>query len=615
VKNVYFLEFKVCLPNGKSETRRVKFDRQDQLLAFFEKAFSVEFKNHELGKQVDIVEGQRSSYYHFAFVDRRTGKRYLPYTEKDGKRVYLDLRHVLATKEFAQNMAVEVFLVFDHREPEGTLTTRYDGLHAAFQLDEFTSADLRMADIGRMMRKYYLGSMGEECRFHYLQWRTFADSAGKKPAIPSPVFSFDGFAFSFSLPASAARDEAPVAVPERIFGAPEPEMVLESQSWFDAVNGERVVQQSVPAILAQMPVLAESLAIEEHKTTEMKAIIETAPSTIKLPARLENGYAAKLKKEEPAATGNALEAKHGEQRNNDCCRGSKFNRNEDFGRGKKIGKNSPESRLDESSDSSGRGSRKKAPTKPVPFSALSSFKAVIFDLDGVIVDSEMVHPRTFERALDKYGVKIDNAHWKRVYTGIGSYAIFEDLVKKYKIKEDARELVKKRNDIYMKEIRKNKLPVTEGFAEVHKLLAQSGVKEIVASGGHINHVEESLRSSGLKNMPFVAIEQVRRGKPAPEIFLRAAKRLRVKPSECIVFEDALSGVEAAAAAGMPCVALSTTMPEKELRGKATLIVRNFKSKKLKRLLAILLARRGKASGRKKGGAKAKPRKLDRRRGK
>ena len=247
------------------------------------------------------------------------------------------------------------------------------------------------------------------------------------------------------------------------------------------------------------------------------------------------------------------------------------------------------------SRSEGGDSRKKAPHKPIPFSAISSFKAVIFDLDGVIVDSEMVHPRTFERALAKYGVKIKDSHWKRAYTGIGSYAIFEDLVKKYGIKEDARELVKKRNEIYLEEIKRNRLPVIEGFHEVHRLLVQSGVKEAVASGGHANHVEESLRSSGLKGVPFVAIEHVKRGKPAPEIFLRAAKRLRVKPSECIVFEDSLSGIEAAAAAGMPCVALSTTMQKKELRGRAALIVNNYRSKKLGKLLAALLAKREKGA--------------------
>jgi len=281
-----------------------------------------------------------------------------------------------------------------------------------------------------------------------------------------------------------------------------------------------------------------------------------------------------------------------------------------------VGKNSAESvmeKKDVRTAASESGDRKeecekkgRRARKPAPFSALSSFKAAIFDLDGVIVDSEMVHPRTFERALSKYGIRIENEHWKRAYTGIGSYAIFDDIVKKYGIREDAATLVKKRNDIYLAEIRKNRLPVIAGFPRVHAMLSENGIKEAVASGGHANHVQESMRSAGIGKMPFVAIEHVRKGKPAPEIFLKAARRLRVKPSECIVFEDSLSGVEAAARAGMPCVALSTTMRKNELEGRAALIVNNFRSKKLKKLLAVLIGKRG--GGAKKKGKPAKGKK-------
>ena len=580
VKNVCFLEFKVRLPNGKSETRRVECGRQGQLLAFFEKAFSVKFKDHALGQQLDAVEGQRSSFYHFALVDKMTGKKYLPYAEgNDGKKIYLDLRHIIATKEFAQNMAVEVFLAYDHREPEGTLTTRYDGMHAAFQLDEFTSADLRMADIERMMRKHYIGNAGEDFRFHFLQLRArmLADSPGRRQAVPSPVFSLDGTAFSFSLPAGEMREDDVAPAPERSPGAPEPVMLLESQPWFGPVAGDCVARQSVPSPLAHMPILAESLAIVEFpmmnaKNAKAGRDVRAQKIDAQAESRIVMRAAGKI------ASENSFEAIRAE-RKEEC---------------KKNGKEEGPGCNSGLSEGRGRGAKRKVHAKPVPFSALSSFKAVIFDLDGVIVDSEMVHPRTFERALEKYGIRIDNAHWKRAYTGIGSYAIFDDLVKKYKINEDARELVKKRNEIYMEEIQRNRLPVISGFHEVHRMLVENGVKESVASGGHINHVEESMRSAGLKNMPFVAIEQVKRGKPAPEIFLKAARRLRVKPSECIVFEDSLSGVEAAARAGMPCIALTTTMTARQLRGKAALIVRNYKSKKLRKLLAVLLA------GRKRG---------------
>ena len=556
------LEINVKLPNGKHETRRVACDREDPLLVFFEKAFRVKFKEDALGPQVVEIEGQRSSFYHFVLIDKSTGKKYMPYAEDiGGKRIYLDLRHILFSPKLSQSMAVEVFMVYDHRDIANSVTTRYDREHAWFKLDEFTSEDLRVGDLSRMMKKHYIGNLGEDCRFHFLQLRArMLLETSDRPAVPSPVFSFDGKTFSFSLPGREMQMEPPIAEPEK--------------------HGE-------PELAARQEInLAPNIAVNAHEWEEkMPVLAESHFQASKMDGQEQlqmNYYQSAIAEISKAATRHGI-ARIAQKKGHHKAAEMQ---NDEKSSSAPSGKNSESRNWDKH--------KRKKKFAPVPFSAISSFKAVIFDLDGVIVDSEMVHPRTFELALAKYGIKIDNTHWKRAYTGIGSYAIFDDLVKKHGINEDARELVKKRNEIYMDEITKNKLPVIEGFADVHRLLVKKGILEAVASGGHINHVEESMRSVGLKNMPFVAIEQVKEGKPSPEIFLKAAKKLGVKPAECIVFEDSLSGMEAAARAGMPCVALSTTMKEVELRGKAALIVRNYKSKKLKRLLAMLLARREKA---------------------
>jgi HAD superfamily hydrolase (TIGR01509 family) len=563
-------------------------------------------KDHELGWEIVEVGGKRSKYYHFVIIDEKTGKKYMPYVEvedeKGGKkRVYLDFRNMLFDPDFMRGKIIEIFLVYDHRDIDNSVKTRYDGQHAWFMLDEFTTSDLRMADIGRMMKKYYLGNPGEDCRFHFMELRArMLMETGRGLPLPSPVFSFDGLAFSFSLPASEAEGEVPAAVREEGIGAAESVMLLESKSWFDASAGRHVVQGSVSAMIAKMPVLSESLAVAEFpsaaKVRAQKLVVVREPRAQKSSVQME------IPSEMHAAGMVApceeilLETDRAEPK------AENYSKGRDNG---EVARNSGSSKTyatdeGEDGDSRGKSARKKSPFKPVPITALSSFKAAIFDLDGVIVDSEMVHPRTFERALEKYWVKITDRHWKREYTGIGSYAIFDDLVKKYGIRESARELAKRRNEIYLAEIKRNKLPVIEGFPEVHRLLAENGVKEAVASGGHANHVQESLRSAGIGNLPFVAIEHVRAGKPSPEIFLRAARRLRAKPSECIVFEDSLSGTEAAARAGMSCVALATTLPAGELRGKAALVVKNFRSKKLKKLLSALLAGR-----KKKGNAREK----------
>ena len=633
------LEFKAKLPNGKQETRRVACSREDPLLDFFEKAFNVKFKEDALGPQVMEIEGQRSSYYHFVLIDKKTGKKYMPYAEdKEGKRIYLDLRHILFSPELARSMAIEIFMVYDHRDMDNSITTRYEGTHAWFKLDEFTSEDLRMGDIARMMRKYYMGNIGEDHRFHFLQLRArMSVGVAEKPKAPSPVFLFDGRSFSFSLPAGRMQEEATSAQQETP-GAPDPvndcglkpaasddicisggaifasakmrPFVLERESGScNRVRSSAASKQQLPRTRSHSVMMLESPALFDVAASESaSAMVADAPALAiqatetDMPSfcrTCSNRGAYQLAVAEISAAA-PIQAKAAcrsmpPPKNSKCMReGSGTDdrnameiRKSNNGRRKKK-----------------KNGARKEKASPIPFSALSGFKAVIFDLDGVIVDSEMVHPRTFERALAKYKVKIENAHWKRAYTGIGSYAIFDDLVKKYKIPEDARELVKKRNEIYMEEIMRNRLPVIEGFAEVHQLLLENGVKEAVASGGHTNHVEESLRSSGLKGVPFISIEMVKRGKPSPEIFLRAAKRLRVKPSECIVFEDSLSGMEAAARAGMPCVALSTTMPEGELEGKAALIVKNYRSKKLKRLLEMLLAKRKKGAKAKAASARA-----------
>ena len=252
---------------------------------------------------------------------------------------------------------------------------------------------------------------------------------------------------------------------------------------------------------------------------------------------------------------------------------------------------------------------------PVQLSSVSRFRAVIFDLDGVIVDSEDAHFATFNQTVAPLGIKIDFSVWRHDYTGAGSRAIMADLFAKNGIRESVDEWVAKRAGIYQKYIEKNGLPSIEGFMELRLFLEQHGVKMAVASGGHKPHVAESLRAIGIQNTVFVAAEDVKNSKPAPDLFLLAARKINVLPSECIVFEDSLAGMQASKSANMPCIALATSLPPGKLSGKAALIVDNFKSTRLKDVLFALIARnkalpvertglrRGKKSGKRKKGKK------------
>ncbi len=232
---------------------------------------------------------------------------------------------------------------------------------------------------------------------------------------------------------------------------------------------------------------------------------------------------------------------------------------------------------------------------PIPFSSLKSLKAVIFDLDGVVVNTMELHRKSFNVLLAPLGIHIPKNIWMKQYGGMHSDRIMASLFEKHGIKKDIAPWVKQRTALYLKYQQENSIPAIEGFKEFHQFLYENKVKVAVASSGHASHVKSALVKVGLPNIKVVAIEHVRkgRGKPHPDLFLLAAKRLKAKKGSAIVFEDAPAGIEAARRAKLPCIALSTSLPPRKLAGKAALVVKNFRSKQLMRLIALLLARRGK----------------------
>ena len=107
-------------------------------------------------------------------------------------------------------------------------------------------------------------------------------------------------------------------------------------------------------------------------------------------------------------------------------------------------------------------------------------------------------------------------------------------------------------------------------------LKRQGFKVAIASSGHRSNVLASLRAIGLSRISVVGIEQVHFRKPNPEIFLKTAKMLGVKPSACVVFEDSVPGITAAKRAKMKVVALLTTTPKARLkRLEPDILIRNY----------------------------------------
>lgn len=207
-------------------------------------------------------------------------------------------------------------------------------------------------------------------------------------------------------------------------------------------------------------------------------------------------------------------------------------------------------------------------------------KALILDMDGVIVDSEPLHQKAEIQIMAKYGVKIKRKDLEK-YTGTTSKHMFTELIKKYNLKTTPEKIISEKRKIYLP-LLKNKAQAIPGIITLIKKAHKKGLKLAVASSSihkYINIVLEKFKLKQFFNI-IVGAEDIKNSKPNPEIFLLAAKKLHTKPKECIVIEDAKLGVKAAKAAGMCVIGYQSSHSGNQDLDKADEIVREIKEIKL-----------------------------------
>lgn len=202
-------------------------------------------------------------------------------------------------------------------------------------------------------------------------------------------------------------------------------------------------------------------------------------------------------------------------------------------------------------------------------------KAILFDMDGVLVDSEEYIFEATRLMLAEHGItakKEDALH----FVGMGENKYIAGIAQINGFEVDIERDKARTYQIY-EEITKGKLNALPGVSNFISSCASKGLKMAVASSADKVKVLINLREIGLSVDNFQAIvtgEDVELKKPFPDIYIKASELIGLKPHECLVVEDAVSGVKAGKAAGAKCLALTTSFPA-NLLGEADWICENL----------------------------------------
>src|SRR4030042_1828271 len=180
-------------------------------------------------------------------------------------------------------------------------------------------------------------------------------------------------------------------------------------------------------------------------------------------------------------------------------------------------------------------------------------RAVIFDFDGVITDSEVLHLRSFNKVLAQYEVEISTRDYYKEYLGLSDLDCFKALVDRKVLQKPVKEieiLAKEKTEVFEK-LAKTEGKIIEGVRDFLQMLNQNKIPMAICSGALLTEIELVLEQARLRSFfeVIVSAEFVKKGKPSPEGFLLALRRLThnrqnaILPNQCVVIEDSHWGLE------------------------------------------------------------------------
>ncbi|MGV4439757.1 HAD family hydrolase [Ornithobacterium rhinotracheale] len=205
------------------------------------------------------------------------------------------------------------------------------------------------------------------------------------------------------------------------------------------------------------------------------------------------------------------------------------------------------------------------------------FKALLFDMDGVIVDTEPLHRKAWLAAFAEYGIEMEPGYYES-FTGKATLPVSQEIVEKYQLDCTPEELVACKRK-YFKDYFDNDedFDLLPGVHELIQDLYNNGVKLILASSASMNTINWVFKRFGIEQYFSGKISgaELRESKPNPEIFLKAAEMANAKPEECVVIEDSTNGILAAKRAEIFTIGYKSAHSKNQDYSLADVVISNF----------------------------------------
>jgi len=190
-------------------------------------------------------------------------------------------------------------------------------------------------------------------------------------------------------------------------------------------------------------------------------------------------------------------------------------------------------------------------------------QAIVFDFDGVVIDSEPLYRKAEEKFFAEYGVTIPSKDWKQ-FKGLSEEGFFKLASEKYGISAHSEELRNRSRELFLEEIKHN-LRYLPGFEEFFEDIKNKYRIGLVTSTPRLI-LEWIFCNTEIKNHfeYIITADDVKKRKPDPEPYLEICKKMNVKPEQVIVIEDSINGVNSAVAAGAITIGFTTSLSEEDL---------------------------------------------------